>query len=101
MRFIQANSTCQTVDLTQRKCESAAKSIVLLVFYPNNMVPLWCTEQINSHITGKPPRLFSITHNDEGIPLQNRWTEKWGKKEVRGERTITEKGFRQRFRNMI
>lgn len=40
MKFIQANWTCRIVDL---KCESAAKSIVLTVFYPKNMVPLWCT----------------------------------------------------------
>lgn len=84
MKFIQSSWTCQTVDLTHRKCESVAKSIVLIVFYPNNMVPLWCTEEINSHIAGKPPRLFSITHNDAGIPLQNRWIEKQGKKGSHG-----------------
>lgn len=66
--------------MTRRKCESVAKSIVLIVFYPNNMVPLWCMDEINSRILGKPPQLFSITHNDAGIPLQNRWIEKHGKK---------------------
>ena len=84
MRFIQSSWTCQTVDLTQTKCESVAKSIVLIVFYSNNMVPLWCTEEINSHIAGKPPQLFSITHNDARIPLQNRWIEKQGKKQSQG-----------------
>lgn len=61
-------------------CESAANSIVLIVFYPNNKVPLWRMEEINSNIAWKPLRLFSITPNDAGIPLQNRWIEKEGKK---------------------
>lgn len=37
------------MDLTEENCESVAKSIV---FYPNNMVRLWCTGEINSHIAG-------------------------------------------------
>lgn len=80
MRFIQSSWTCQTVDLSHRKCESVANSIVLMVFYSNNMLPLWCTEEINSHITGKPPQMFSITPNDAGIPLQNSWIEKHRRK---------------------
>lgn len=56
------------------------------------MIPLWCTEDINSHIAEKPLRLFSITHNDAGIPLQNRRTEDQGKRgSEERERTIRER----------
>lgn len=71
-----------TVDLIYRNCESVAKSIVLII--SNDIVPLWCTKEINSCIAGKPPQMFSITHNDAEIPLQNKWIEKLGKKEIQG-----------------
>lgn len=69
-----------------------AKSIVLIAFYSNNMVPPWCMQEINSHIAGKPLQLFSITHNDAGIPLQNRWIEKQGEKGSQGRENNQRKG---------
>lgn len=92
MRSVKASLTCQTVDLTHGKCESVAKSIVLIVFYPNNMLPLCCTGEINSLIAGKPQQLFCITYNDARIPLQNRWVEKHGKKGGQGRENSHRKG---------
>lgn len=54
-------------NLPDWKCESFANSIVPIFFHLKNIVPLWRTEDINSCIVGKPPQLFSITHNDAGI----------------------------------